>query len=395
MHTPYRWVILALVTLTATTVSAAPMMALPVLFKEIATDLHMDLVQVGLITTVTSLMSVCISVFGGALGDRLGPRRAIVAACIAAGVTGGLRALSTSFETLVLTTVFFGLTVPVVGISQSKLCAVWFAPRERGTANGLLSVGMALGFLLGALLSATVLSPLLGGWRAVLAGYGALAIAIGGTWLVTRDPPGGEQDAPRISVREGLRHVVARRNMWAMGFAGVGYGGAVTAMLAYLPLYLRGIGWQPAQADGTIASFHAISMLGAVPIAMLSDRLGKRRIFLLIAALLMASSIGGLAYAAGAAIVAAVLLAGMMRDAFMGIFFTTVMEIRGIGATYTGSAVGFLYIFFGTGSMLSPPLGNSLAAFGAGVPFLFWAGMVGLAFVSLLFLDPKGLEQHR
>ena len=30
-------------------------------------------------------------------------------------------------------------------------------------------------------------------------------------------------------------------------------------MLGYLPLYLRGLDWAPAVADGTLASFHAFT----------------------------------------------------------------------------------------------------------------------------------------
>ena len=63
-------------------------------------------------------------------------------------------------------------------------------------------------------------------------------------------------------------------------------------MLGFLPLYLRDSGWEPAIADSTLASFHAASMLFAIPIVLLSDRVGSRRGVLMAAALLIGIGTG-------------------------------------------------------------------------------------------------------
>lgn len=391
MASSYRWFILALVVLTATVVVAAPLMALPVLFKEISTELGMDLVQIGFIGTMTALTGMVVGLVGGAIGDRFGPRRTLAVACVLTGLTGALRGLSGGFVALLATTFLFGLVQPVISINLSKTCAVWFAARERGTANGGVSVGMALGFLLGSLLSATVLSPLLGGWRNVLFAFGLLACLFGVAWFLTRSPDeSAGRGGARIPLRAGLLHVMSLRSMWVMGLAAVGYGGCVNAMLSYLPLYLRNIGWTPANADTTVASFHAVSLCGAIPIAMLSDRLRHRRAFLLLGALVMLAGVGALSVVTGAAIVAAVLLAGFMRDGFMAVFMTTVMETPGVGLAYAGSGIGFVQVFFALGNTFAPPFGNSLAAAGPSVPFLFWAVLaaVGFGAFALLHVPP-------
>ena len=388
MATSYRWFILGLVVLTATVVVAAPLMALPVLFKEISTELGMDLVQIGFIGTMSALTGIVVGLLGGAIGDRFGPRRTLALACVLTGLTGALRGLSGGFVALLATTFLFGLVQPVISINLSKTCAVWFAARERGTANGGVSVGMALGFLLGSLLSATVLSPLLGGWRNVLFAFGLLACLFGVAWFLTRSPAESlGRGAPRIPLRAGLRHVMGLRSMWVMGLAAVGYGGCVNAMLSYLPLYLRNIGWTPASADTTVATFHAVSLCGAIPIAMLSDRLRRRRVFLLLGALVMLVGVGALGVVTGAAIVAAVLLAGFMRDGFMAVFMTSVMETPGVGLAYAGSGIGFAQVFFALGNTFASPLGNSLAAAGPSVPFLFWALLAAIGFGAFALLQ--------
>ena len=157
-------------------------------------------------------------------------------------------------------------------------------------------------------------------------------------------------------------------------------------MLGSLPLYLRDLGWQPAIADSTLASFHAASMLCAIPIALFSDRVGSRRGVLMAAALLIAIGIGLLEFAGGVLISVAVLLAGMARDGFMAITMTAIIEVKGVGARLAGSATGLAMSALGAFNFFAPPVGNGLAKFGSTLPFLFWAALVFSGFVAYLFL---------
>ena len=89
----------------------------------------------------------------------------------------------------------------------------------------------------------------------------------------------------------------------------------------------------------------------------------------------------------GGMIWAAVIIAGIVRDGFMGIFMTTIIETPGVGGRYAGTATGMVVGFLRIGGFLSPPIGNSLAATDARLPFLFWAilavfGLVGFNFIQ-------------
>jgi cyanate permease len=159
-------------------------------------------------------------------------------------------------------------------------------------------------------------------------------------------------------------------------------------MLGFLPLYLRDLGWEPAIADSTLASFHAVSMLFAIPIALLSDRVGSRRGVLMTAALLIGIGTGLLGFASGVLISVAVLIAGISRDGFMAITMTAIIEEKGIGARFAGSATGLNMSALGIANVFAPPVGNWLAKFGSGLPFLFWAFLVFFGFVGYLFMRP-------
>jgi MFS family permease len=83
---------------------------------------------------------------------------------------------------LAFTTLITGIAHWSIPMNVHKTCGVWFPKDQLGMANGVVSVGMALGFLCGSLLAATVFSPLFGRWRNVLFVYGAVAVLFGVLW---------------------------------------------------------------------------------------------------------------------------------------------------------------------------------------------------------------------
>jgi MFS family permease len=127
-------------------------------------------------------------------------------------------------------------------------------------------------------------------------------------------------------------------------------------------------------------------MLCAIPIALLSDRVGSRRGVLMAAGLLIGIGTGLLGFASGFLISVAVLIAGIARDGFMAIAMTAIIEVKGIGARFAGSATGLSISVMGIASFFAPPAGNWLAQFGSGLPFLFWASPIFLGFVGYSFI---------
>jgi len=65
---------------------------------------------------------------------------------------------------------------------------------------------------------------------------------------------------------------------------------------------------------------------------------------------------------------------------------TAVIEEKGIGARFAGSATGLNMSVIGVTNVFAPPVGNWLAKFGSGLPFFFWASLAFFGFVAYLFL---------
>jgi predicted MFS family arabinose efflux permease len=160
-------------------------------------------------------------------------------------------------------------------------------------------------------------------------------------------------------------------------------------MLGYLPLYLRGIGWPGAQADGALAVFHGVSMLFTIPLVLLSARLGSRKTVLVIAILMIIAGTSLLSVVRGSFVWVAVIMAGIVRDGFMAVLITTIIQTEGVGPARAGTAVGFVLAFSGIAGMIGPPLGNGLAGFDPALPFTFWSVLAvgGLASIALVRPD--------
>jgi MFS family permease len=383
----YKWYILALAALTNTMVVALPTMSMSVLFKEISVNLNFDLVQVGLIWGIGSLPGIVTGLLGGAIGDRFGPKRILILSCLLVGLAGGLRGMANNFYTLFAAVFLFGFLTPIVTMNVFKTCGIWFLRAQLGLANGVLSMGMALGFLLGSLISATYLSPLLAGWRNVLFVYGGLAAAVSIPWFFSRSLPeqvsGSAILTYQASIWQAISHVAKIGKLWLFGLALLGISGCVQGVLGYLPLYLRGVGWPEASADGALAAFHTLSLIFVIPIALWSDKLGARKKILIPAALLALAGVSLLSVAQGSVVWGAVALAGLVRDGFMAVFITMIIETEGVGPVYAGTATGFVLIFSGLGNLIAPPIGNSLAVISPSTPFIFWACLTAAGLICI------------
>jgi NNP family nitrate/nitrite transporter-like MFS transporter len=392
----YKWFILILAALTGAFVIGAPATSLAVLFKEISSELHLNLVQMGLVWSIGSLLAILSSPLSGALDDHFGPKRVMISGIILVSLTAGMRGLATGFASLLLIIVVVGGLVPLVTTSSYKISGIWFPHGQLGLANGVLAMGMAFGALLGALLSAQVLSPALGGWRHVLFFYAALAVLFCIPWLFTRSAPTaakpGTAELVTVPMRQALTRIVKLKNVWLIGITFLGIAGCVQGIAGYLPFYLRGLGWSGASADGALSFLNAMSMVFILPIMFWTDRLRTRKWLLVAMVITIAMGTVLLSITNGLAAWGAIALVGMVRDGSTAVLITMVIETNGVGPVYAGTATGFVMFFFFAGNLFAPPIGNQLAEISPGAPFLFWGGLAALGIVSLLFAKSSRAE---
>jgi cyanate permease len=394
-----RWYVLTLAAITFAFTVAMQQICVSVLFKEISEDLGLSLVEMGVVWGIPALAGLFIVFVGGLLSDRYGARRVMGIACIMAGLAGALRGFAGDFTSLVLLTFLLGVALWVIPSSVFKNNAAWFSGRPLVIANGVVSTGMGLGYTAGSLISATVLSPLLGGWQNVLFLYGGISVIIGFLWFLTvreHVGPGSASPAGGVPLRQAIARVLPVKSLWFIGLTLLGYAACIQGMVGYLPTYFRNIGWAPASADGTLAVFTAISTVGAIPLALLADRIGLKKAVLFPVLVVTIVGMVLLPLVDNGMVYVIMILIGVGRDGFMAVCFTMSTETEGIGVAYAATAMGLAQTILNVGTLVAPPLGNSLADPAnpaSPLPFFFWAAFGLLALVAFIFVKETGWKR--
>ena len=78
-----------------------------------------------------------------------------------------------------------------------------------------------------------------------------------------------------------------------------------------------------------------------------------------------------------------------MVGGMMPLSLALIMEIKGVGTDYAGTALGLASSFSMIGAFISPPLGNSFASVHKGLPFFLWGLLAGIVALAFLFIEEK------
>ncbi|MFC1820982.1 hypothetical protein ACFLZG_07875, partial [Thermodesulfobacteriota bacterium] len=104
-----KWYMLALTSITLAAARVLPAICMPVLFKEIADGLGLNLTQIGAIWGMFPLGSIFVLLIGGLLSDHFGFRRTLIYGCFLTGLSGAARGFAFDFISLMATSLIFGM----------------------------------------------------------------------------------------------------------------------------------------------------------------------------------------------------------------------------------------------------------------------------------------------
>jgi MFS family permease len=352
----------------------------------IAADLGISHAMGGLVWGAAPLGIALASPFGGAAVDRYGPRAVAGIAMVAGALTCGARALATGPWTLALAMLAFGLHIGFVAPAIPKALAGHVDARSLGRANGLAVLSYTLGTAATVLAARTVIAPALGGWRPTMIAA-ALAMALVGTlWIALCS------DRLVASRHAGLAQVLglARdRQLLRVGAVHFLLFGGYLATLGLLPRALAERGLEPGRVGLAVASWLAAAGVANLLGPWLSDRVGRRRPFLVVGACVAALALAGVAVLPASATVPMLAIAALGGGAFAPLLFALPLEMQGIGPSRAGGALGLLMLVGQIGGFgLSFGCGAIAGAFG--VP----AALALLALVHLAILVPaRGLRE--
>ncbi len=393
--TQNSWFALILAALTFTITYSLPMSSMPVLFKEISQDLNLNIIQLGSVWGMISFGSIIIMPIGGIICDRLGNKRTIIIIGLLGGIASILRGLSNGFISLITTTFLWGLisaaTVPAISIVAS----LYSSGQRQGLAQGVISTGGGLGLAVGSMISATLLSPWLGGWRNVIFLYGGLAILVSLLWLFKVKEVESIRPIDKLEttpLRQVFSYLLRLKALWLISLSMLVYQGCVMGMQGFLAYFLEDNGWDAVAASGALSAYYLIGGIAAIPLTILSDRFGSRKKFLLLSFISAIIGVGLLSVIHNGILWILVILVGIFFPMTSALFTTMCIETTQARSTYSGTAVGIMLAIASIGRTVAPPLGNSLAGIDTSFswPFLFWAALAMAGVVILSFLRETG-----
>ena len=248
------------------------------LLPAISAEMNLSALQAGAIASAYFLAYISVQPLAGIIGDRLGLKRVLVAMVLVAGLgLAGLALLARDYWPLVLLIALHGGGAGVYYPMAYSIALYAVPAAKRGRSAAIIGAGMSLGLALG-LAAAGPLYLAAGTWRApyLVMAVPTLAAALL-FWLAVRPVP------PRVQTATGTRKALLDRTVLclnAMTFCSL-YG--FWSVITWGPTYFqteRGLGL------GVAGGYTALVAAAAIPAALLtgriSDRIGRRRLSLVL-----------------------------------------------------------------------------------------------------------------
>jgi MFS family permease len=280
----YRWVVLGLFMLVNVAIQLLWICFAPIT-GEAAKFYGVSDLSIGMLAMLFMFIYVPISIPISWMIDTLGYYKAVSIGAVMMGVFALLRGfMGGNYTWVVIATIGLALAQPFLMNAVSTVAAKWFPLEERATAAGLAIVANFLGIAIG-----EVVTPLL------FAQYGmvnmqiiyGVAVAFSAVVFVifSREAPPTPPCLPgqetRALMLDGLKSMLKMKDMWLLlGLFLVGMG-VFNGVSTWIEAIVRTRGLSSVAGDLGGALLLG-GIIGAASIPIFSDRLHKRKIFLLL-----------------------------------------------------------------------------------------------------------------
>lgn len=341
---PYRWIMLALGWLLYM-VFGVVLVSLSPLVAEIRQDLSISNTSMGALLGAWSPVAAAISIWAGNLIDRVGLRVSMGVGISIVAASAVLRAVPSNYAFLFFAVALFGIGCPFVSIGGQKLIVVWFGQASRKTASGIYVTAPTVAFIAVLGTTPTVLLPLVGYWRGVLALFAAVAVgAAVAWWSLSREPDRllSEDSDYDPELQKAAAHLLKNPLVLRVVLLAFGIWVTVHTMISWLPDLLRSDGLSNAQAGLWAAFPFAVSVIGALAIPRIV-RPDMRWLVLLVFSLGMAVSVALIGLGSGVILKIGLAIFGVPITAGVSLLMLILMDTPDVGRHRLGQAAGWVF----------------------------------------------------
>lgn len=324
----------------------------PPLLGVIGADIGLSHASSGFVWGAAPLGSALAAPLGGMLVDGLGPRRVGALALLAGAAACAARAAVHGPAGMALVMFAFGVHAGFGAPAVPKALAAHVPADRVARANGLAVLAYTLTSAAMILVARGVLLPLLGGWRAVMLAVSAVMALAAVLWAL--GIPEGHAGLVRHAGLADMASLVRNRALGLLAFMQFLSLGVYLALLGLLPLALVEGGLSLDHAGMTVAAWLVAAALASAAGPWASDRIGRRRPFLLGGTAVSGAALCAMALLPPGASSGLLLLAALGGGCFAPLLIVLPLEIPGVGAPRAGAAAGLLMLVGLFGGFLFP-----------------------------------------
>jgi len=386
----YRWVVLA-VYMYVSALTQLYWLNFAAIETDIEQRLSIPASSVAWLTVVFPLVQVILTLPAGLIIDRKGFKYGVGIGALFTGVFAMLRLVNpASFAVLLISQIGISIGQPFVLNGITKLAVTWFPQKDEATAVGLGSLALFVGMMVAAGATPALVQSF--NFETMLLIYGAfglLGIVLFFTLVKSRPqtPTRELEEQAEIGWR-GIGHILKIRDFVILGFIALIGIGVFNGLASWLEKILNELHQIPITDAGNVFAVLILSgIIGCIVIPMVSDKVMKRKPFLI-----AASAVGALGIVA--LMVSKSYSLNMLNGILLGFFLISALPImltmstEITGAKYAGISVGWLQFL---GNLAAVPivllLESMRGATGQWIlPLAFIAGLLVINFVLSLVI---------
>lgn len=375
----YGWIVMLVGMLATVGAHGFGRMSYTLILPSMREGLALSYTQAGLLGTGNFVGYLASSFIGGLLAARYNSRHLISLSLVLMGITMFLTGAADSFAWALAMRLLTGLGNGAVFVPAMALGSVWFAMRYRGLATGIVSGGIGVGTMLGALLIPRILEAYgPAGWSFAWYYLGGLVLAISAicyAFLRARPEevgllPVGSQAPGVVAAEAGsgggkvgsLQWILVcrKKEVWHLGLVYFMFGFSYVIYMTFFAAYLRNeIGWTAERASSLWALVGALSIFCGVLWGWVSDRVGRRNGAALVYLTLAVSYLLFALFRSAPAFYLSATLFGLSAWSIPTIMAAASGDY--VGRELAPAGLGFVTLFFGVGQALGPYVGGYLA----------------------------------
>ncbi len=347
----YRWAVLF--TLFFTFVAFAFVFQLvPPLMKTMQSDLALTEVQAGLLMSAVMVPGIFLALPAGLVVNRYGFQFMGSLSLVLVAVGSLTTALANTFPVALIGRLVVGLGGAFIIVGTPTLIPQWFSHKDLGKAMGIYGTNMPVATIT-AFPVATVLVQSFDWHYPFYVGAVIAVLATVVFILVVKEGPLGDVHKPVESSM--LKQAMKNGEIWKTSVAWACFNIAAIAFLSWAPTLFQDFKALDAFSSSVLASMLMYAAVGFVPIfGWASDKLERRKPFIVCSGILMAVSLVASAYAVGNVLVLSVIILGI--SAAMAPPMVMAIPAENLPSDLVGTGYSIVTLCQNLGTALSAPL---------------------------------------